>query len=286
MTRNHPNLSRRNALRTVAGATLASVAGCLNDGGSSGTPSDGTAATNSQGPLTRVAVEGTTLVVELSAEADVDQVNLIQPNGELFGKRDVAAGAQQVSFEIGTAYEPGEYRVVALKGEESVVETTLPIQPDFSIVEMGIGRNQPEKMWDGSSDEIAEEAFVTVENRGSGPDAITKLLFLGDVPYPSDEEGTNYANNEDVSGIYDPQSNSEVSEVIVAAGDQVTIYSSRSPFAFVPGSGTSCKDEQQSGEFELILETPVEEARLTKNYNIQYSASTEADNCEITISES
>jgi hypothetical protein len=198
----------------------------------------------------------------------------------------VAAGAQQVSFEIGTAYEPGEYRVVALKGEESVVETTLPIQPDLSIVEMGIGRNQPEKMWDGSSDEIAEEAFVTVENRGSGPDAITKLLFLGDVPYPSDEEGTNYANNEDVSGIYDPQSDSEVSEVIVAAGDHVTIYSSRSPFAFVPGSGTSCKDEQQSGEFELILETPVEEAQLTKNYNIQYSASTEADNCEITISES
>ena len=286
MTRNHPHISRRNALRTVAGTALASVAGCLNDGGSSGTPSDGTAATDSQGPLTRIAVEGTTLVVELSAEADVNQVNFIQPNGELFGKRDVAAGAQQVLFEIGTTYEPGEYRVVALEGEESVVETSLPIQPSLSIVEMGIGRNQPEKMWDGSSDEIAEEAFVTVENRGSGPDAITKLLFLGDVPYPSDEEGTNYANNEDVSGIYDPQSDSEVSEIIVAAGDQVTIYSSRSPFAFVPGSGTSCKDEQQSGEFELILETPVEEAQLTKNYNIQYSASTEADNCEITISES
>ncbi len=286
MTRNHPHISRRSALRIVAGTALASVAGCLNDGGSSGTPSDGIAATDSQGPLTRVAVEGTTLVVELSAEADVDRVNLIQPNGELFGKREVAAGAQQVSFEIGTAYEPGEYHVVALKGEESVVETTLPIQPELSIVEMGIGRNHPEKMWDGSSDEIAEEAFVTVENRGSGPDTITKLLFLGDVPYPSDEEGTNYANNEDVSGIYDPQSDSEVSEVIVAAGDRVTIYSSRSPFAFVPGSGTSCKDEQQSGEFKLILETPVGEDQLTKNYSIQYSASTEADNCEITISES
>jgi hypothetical protein len=285
MTRDYPQISRRNALRTVAGAALASMAGCLNNSDTAGTPGGGTTDPDS-GPLTRVAVEDTTLVVELSAETDVDQVNLIQPNGELFGKRDVAVGAQQVSFEIGTAYDPGEYRVVALKDEESVVETSLPIQPDLSIVEMGIGRNQPEKMWDGSSDEIAEEAFVTVENRGSGPDAITKLLFLGDVPYPSDEEGTNYANNEDVSGIYDPRSDSEVSEVIVAARDQVTIYSSRSPFAFVPGSGTSCKDEQQSGEFETILETPVEEAQLTKNYNIQYSASTEADNCEITISES
>jgi hypothetical protein len=286
MTRDHPHISRRNALRTVASATFASVAGCLNDSGSSGTPSDGTTDPDSQGLLTRVAVEGTTLVVELLAEADIDQVNLIQPNGELFGKRDVATGAQQVSFEIGTTYEPGEYRVVALKGEESVVETSLPIQPSLSIVEMGIGRNQPEKMWDGPSDEIAEEAFVTVENKGSGPDAITKLLFIGDVPYPSDEEGTNYANNEDVSGIYDPQSDSEVSKVIVAAGDRVTIYSSRSPFAFVPGSGTSCKDEQQSGEFELILETQVGENQLTKTYSIQYSASTEANNCEITISES
>lgn len=285
MTRNHPHINRRNALRTVAGAALASVAGCLNDGGSSGTPGDRTTASESQGPLKRVTVDGTTLVVELSAEADVDQVNLIQPNGELFGKRDVAAGVQQVSFEIGTAYELGEYRVIALKGEESVVETSLPIQPNLSIVEMGIGRNQPEKMWDGSNDEIAEEAFVTVENQGSGPDAITKLLFIGDVPYPSDEEGTNYANNEDVSGIYDPQSDSEVSEVVVAAGARVTIYSSRSPFAFVPGSGTSCKNEQQSGEFELILETQVGENQLTKTYSIQYSASTEADNCEITISE-
>lgn len=285
MTRNNPHISRRNALRTGAGAAFVSVAGCLNNGGSSGTPDDGTTSPVSQGPLKHVAVEGTTLVVEFSAEADVDQINLIQPNGELFGRRDVAEGAQQVSFEIGTAYAPGEYRVVALKGEESIVEPSLPIQPNISIVEMGIGRNQPEKMWDGSSDEIAEEAFLTVENQGSGPDAITKLLFIGDVPYPSDEEGTNYVNNEDVSGIYDPQSDSEVSEVVVAAGERVTIYSSRSPFAFVPGSGTSCKDEQMSGEFEIILETRVGKNQLSKTYNIQYSASTEADNCDITIGE-
>nr|WP_277813214.1 hypothetical protein [Haloferax sp. ATB1] len=31
MTRNHPHISRRTALRTVAGAALVSVAGCLND---------------------------------------------------------------------------------------------------------------------------------------------------------------------------------------------------------------------------------------------------------------
>ena len=191
MTRNHPHISRRTALRTVAGAALVSVAGCLNDNGGSGTPGDGTTSPDGNGPLTRVAVEGTTLVVELSEEADVDQVNLIQPNGELFGQRDVATGAQQVSFEIGTSYTPGEYRVLALEGEETVQESALSVQPNLSIVEMGIGKNHPEEMWDSSSDKISKEAFVSVENQGNGPDTITQLLFTGDVPYPSDEDGTN-----------------------------------------------------------------------------------------------
>jgi len=285
MIRNNPTISRRNVLRTAAGAALVSVAGCLTDDGDSGTPGDGTDSPDGQGPLQRVAVEGTTLVVELSPDADVDQINLIQPNGELFGTRDVAAGAQQVSFEIGTSYAPGDYSVIALRDEETVAETSLSLQPDLEIVEMGIGKNQPEKMWDGPRDEIAEEAFVTVENQGSGPDAITKLLFIGDVPYPSDEEGTNYADSDDISGIYDPQSDSEVNEVIVGAGEQITVYSSRSPFAFVPGAGTSCTDDEQSGEFELILETEVGDSRITKGYAIQYSASSEPDGCDITISE-
>jgi hypothetical protein len=285
MTQQYPQISRRTALRTIAGTALLGVAGCLSDGEDSDTSDGGTGSPDGQGPLQRIAVEETTLVVELSASADIGQINLVQPNGELFGTREVAAGVQQVSFEIGTAYEPGEYRVIALRGDEVVVETSLPIQPNLSIVEMGIGRNQPEKMWNSSDDEISEEAFITVENQGSGPDAITKLLFIGDVPYPSDEDGTNYVNNEDDSGIYDPESNSEVREVVIGAGKRVTIYSSRSPFAFVPGSGISCEDEQQSGEFELIIQTRVGENQLSRTYEIQYSASNEANNCDITISE-
>jgi len=104
MIRNNPTISRRTVLRTAAGAALVSVAGCLNTDGDSGTSGDGTGSPDGQGPLQRVAIEGTTLVVELSSDADVDQVNLIQPNGELFGTRDVAAGAQQVSFEVRTSY--------------------------------------------------------------------------------------------------------------------------------------------------------------------------------------
>ncbi|WP_459190896.1 hypothetical protein [Halosimplex sp. J119] len=284
MTQDNPHISRRIALQTVAGAALASVAGCLDDNGS--TPPDGSESPSSgSGVFQQVTVDGTALVVEFTSDSEFDQINLIQPNGELFGQREVAAGSQQVSFDLGTSYEPGEYEVFALRDEEEVGKSSVTIQPDLKIVEMGTGRNQPEKMWNGSENEIKEEAFVTLENQGTGPDAVTKLLFIGDVPYPSDEEGTNYADDEDVSGIYDPKSDSEVEQVIIAPGERVTIYSSRSPFAFVPGAGTSCSEEAKTGEFDLILETRVGGDSITKTYSIQYSASQESDNCEITISE-
>ncbi|WP_202614617.1 hypothetical protein [Halostella litorea] len=285
MKRESPPISRRTALRTVAGVALTTITGCMNTNGNSGTPSNGSPSQNDQGPLQRVAVDGTTLVVELSEDTDVSQVNLIQPNKELFGQRDVATGAQQVSFEIGTSYVPGEYRVLALEGEETVQESALSIQPNLSIVEMGIGKNQSEKMWDSSSDKISKEAFVSVENQGNGPDAITQLLFIGDVPYPSDEEGTNYDENDDVSGIYDPEEDTEVDEVVIEPGEQLTLYSYRSPFAFVRGEGTSCESEEQTGSFEVILETRVGTNRVSNTYSIHYSASEEFNNCEATISE-
>ncbi|MDF9747888.1 hypothetical protein [Natrinema salsiterrestre] len=285
MTQKNPRISRRTVLRTFTGATFVSVAGCLNNDGGSGTSGDRTTSPDGQGPLQRIAVDGTKLVVELSAETDVDQINLIQPDGEVFGQRDVATGSQQVLFEIGTTYSPGEYRVLALEGEETVEESSLSIQPDLRIMEMGIGKNRPEKMWDSSSDKITKEAFVSVENRGSGPDAIMQLLFVGDVPYPSDGEGTNYADSDEISGIYDPERDAEVDEMVIEPGEQLTLYSYRSPFAFIRGEGTSCKNEEQNGSFEVVLETQVRTDRVSESYSIHYSASEEFDNCGITISE-
>ena len=277
MTRNQPHISRRNALRTVAGAALASVAGCLNDGGSSGTPSDGTAATDSQGPLTRVAVEGTTLVVELSAEADVDQVNLIQPNGELFGKRDVAAGAQQVSFEIGTAYEPGEYRVVALRGEETIAESTTDIEPAIEIQEVGLYRNNPDKPWDEiygdtETDRLKNgEAFVTVSNAGTGPDAIVELVFSGDVPNPIEDPRE--------SGMY------ETEQVVVAPGETVDLFSNSFPFGSESEKGMGCSPDGNSGQFTVLVETRVNGNEITKAFDVEYSGSEEMSDCEVAITE-
>ena len=277
MTRNHPHISRRTALRTVAGATLVSVAGCLNDNSGSETPGNGTTSPDGNGPLTRIAVEETTLVVELSEEADVDQVNLIQPNGELFGKRDVAAGAQQVSFEIGTAYAPGEYRVLALKGEETVVEATTELRPEIQMQGVGLYRNNPDKPWDevygeSETDRIKNgEAFVTVENTGSGPEAITELIFSGDVPNPIE--------NPRGSGMH------ETDRVVVSPGETVDLFSNSFPFGSESEDGMGCSPDGNSGQFTVIVETQVSGNRVTSTYDVQYSGSNEMTDCEVTITE-
>jgi len=277
MTRNHPHISRRTALRTVASVALAGVAGCLNDNGGSGTPSDGTTSPDGNGPLTRIAVEETTLVVELSEEAGVDQVNLIQPNGELFGKRDVAAGAQQVSFEIGTAYAPGEYQVIALKGEKTVVETSTELRPEIQIQDVGLYRNNPDKPWDevygeSETDRIKNgEAFVTVENTGSGPEAITELIFSGDVPNPIE--------NPRGSGMH------ETDRVVVSPGETADLFSNSFPFGSESEEGMGCSLDGNSGQFTVIVETRVSGNRVTSTYDVQYSGSDEMTDCEVTITE-
>lgn len=277
MTQHTSHHSRRTALRTVAGLAITGVAGCLNNDGGAGPPSDRNGVLDNQGPLQRVAVDGTTLVVELVADADVDQVNLIQPNGELFGQRDVATGAQQVSFELGTAYAPGEYRVLALSGEETVTEKSTEIQPEIQIQDVGLYRNNPDKPWDevygeSETDRLKNgEAFVTVANTGTGPEAILELVFAGNVPNPIE--------NPRGSGMY------ETEQVVIAPGETTDLFSNSFPFGSESEKGMGCSPTGNSGQFTIIVETRVGGNEVTKVFDVQYSGSTEMSNCEITITE-
>ncbi|MFC7131420.1 hypothetical protein [Haloferax chudinovii] len=272
-------LDRRTVLRTLGGAALASVAGCLDGSRGSGTTaSDQTsAATERAGPLSHIAVEEQAIVVEVDADAPVEQVNLIQPNGELFGKRGLAAGARQVSFEIGTAYDPGEYNVVALDGEETVAEGTLEISPQIEIQDVGLFRNVPDKSWDEvygdtETDRLKNgEAVVTVENRGTGPDAVVELIFAEDVPNPiSDPRG---------SGMY------ETEQVVVAPGETVDLFSNSFPFGSESETGMGCSSEGNSGQFRTIIETRVDADQVSKSFDVTYSGSSSMSECEVTITE-
>jgi len=276
MTRDNHHLSRRTALRTVAGAALASVAGCLDSNGST-TPNGSESPADGSGVFQQVTVDGTALVVEFAADSKFDQINLIQPNGELFGQREVAAGSQQVSFELGTSYAPGEYEVVALKGEEEAGDATIAVQPDLQIQEVGLYRNNPDKPWDEvygdtETDRLKNgEAFVTVENTGSGPDAAIELTFSGDVPNPVDDPRG--------SGMY------ETEQVLISPGETKDLFSNSYPFGSESEEGMGCSPEGNSGQFTVAVETQIEGNQVSNTFDVQYSGSTEMSDCEVSIME-
>ena len=276
MTTQNPHISRRTVFRTVAGTALAGLAGCLGDN-DSGTPDNGTDPLAGQDQIERVAVEGTTLVVELSEGAKVDQINLIEPNGEFFGQREVATGAQQVSFELGTSYVPGEYRILALNGGETEAEVSTEIRPDIQILDVGLFRNNPDKPWDDiygdtETDRLKNgEAFVTVANTGTGPEAIVKLVFSGDVPNP--------VENPRQGGIY------KTEQVVLPSGEETDLFSNSFPFGSVSEEGMGCSPDTNRGQFTVTVKTKVADSGATKSYSVDYSGSLEMSDCEITITE-
>jgi len=269
MTRNTPSISRRTALRTVAGASLGCFAGCLQG--------DWTGSNGSNGPLQQVGVEGTELVVELAPAASISQVTLVQANGELFDQQAVPNGTEQVSFELDTTYSPGDYRVVAQRQEEAINEKTVTVRPALQIEDIDLYRNVPEKPWneiygDTETDRLKNgEAFVTVKNSGSGPEAAAGLTFSGDVPNP--------VNDPRGSGMYD------VETVIVKPGEKTDLFSDSFPFGPRSESGMGCSPDGNNGEFTVAVKTRAGPTPVTKTFAVQYSGSEQMHDCEVSITE-
>ena len=267
MTEPTAHFDRRTVLGSIASSTLIPLAGCID----SGTGQSGSARS-----IRDVSVSGVQLVVELRADADIDQLTVIDPDGEEFATRAVAAGVTRETFELGTAYVPGSYEVHAVTEGESVDETSLEIRPDVRITDVKLGRNHPDEMYDGASDQaIRSEAIVTVANRGTGPDAVTKLRFEGDVPQPTPEDF-------EKSGIYDTESDigGHRNQVVFEPEAESVVYSNSRPFS-PTGSNVSCGNQ---GQFTVLVSTQVFEDVTTSKYKIGYQGGDQL-NCEISISE-
>jgi hypothetical protein len=275
MTEHTPSLSRRTVLRTATGTALTTLAGCLTDSSNGGDEDRDTLASGS--PLQRIAVEGTTLVVEIGSNAALDQVSLIQPNGELFGQRTVLSDVEQVSFDLGIAYDPGEYHVVGLDDGEESVKHSMTIEPTLEIREVGLYRNHPDKPWNevygesGTNLIINGEAFVTIENTGTGPNTVTKLIFSGDVPNPIEKPRN--------GGLY------EADRVIVPPGESVDLFSNSFPFGSASEEGMGCAVDGNQGQFTVTIETTVNNKQVASSFDVEYTGATEMGECEITISE-
>ncbi|MFC7044804.1 hypothetical protein ACFQH6_04655 [Halobacteriaceae archaeon GCM10025711] len=259
--------TRRNTLASLGSITLGALAGCTSLGFGQNTTSDA---------FTKVAIEGTDLVIELPEETSIDHVNVVQPDGGLFAENEIATGVQRVTIEIGTSYDPGEYQVIGLDNEDVIDQRTLTIEPKLEILDVGLYRNNPDKPWDevygGKEAERTKnaEVFVEVENTGTGPEVITELRLSGDIP--------NSAENYEGNGIYGEKL------AIVESGAVSNIFSDLLPFAIDDGSGMGCRVDGANGEFVVALESGVTGDQITKKFEVSYSGSDSMSDCNISIS--
>jgi len=276
MTIRQTPFGRRTVLGSILVGITTGLAGCsaLSDS------DDDDSSTNSSGDvLQSVAVEGLELVVELERDA-VDQLNLIDPSGELFGHQTIESGVSRTTISIGTDYSPGEYELIALAGGETVETTSITLEPELDLTELRLGRDYPEKMYEGASDSSTKsEAILSVANRGTGPTALTTLRFDGDVPYPTPE------NYDEVgrSGIYDPENDfgADAKSIPIPAGETVLIYSNSLPFS-PPITQSKCDSIGRDGQFTVHLSATHESENLDRNYVIHYF-NTSPDDCEIEL---
>ena len=255
--------TRRTVLAGIAGGTLL-VAGCTGNGPSSS-------------GFTRIDVEGRELIVEFDEDLDPERISVIDPDGESFADAEVSPGATRVTFDVEMPYVPGEYDVLAIKGDEVIAETSQEIRPELEIVDVGVGANRIEEMHEDLGLTKASEAIITIRNSGTGPEEIAQLLFLGDVPNPNDPE-------EDRVGIFHPEEGREVrNSYPMSGGDEETVFSFTLPFSF-EGDGIICESEPQSGQIEVRINGVVVET-VSQFYDIEYTASETYDGCDISLQE-
>ncbi|WP_255197740.1 hypothetical protein [Halorarius litoreus] len=262
MTEHTP--TRRTVLGTAAG-TLTALAGCTSS----------TQPGSSGDPFQDVAVNEATVVVSLAPENQAERVNLIDPKGERVGSSKVVSGETRLEFDLGMTYTPGEFDVVA----EPTGETSIEIQPDVEIQEVGVGANHLDRIPDALGSMKEEEALVVVENKGNGPVSIRDLIFSGDVPNPTDS----IRDSENRSGIFDTQDEKgEASDITLFGGDQETLFSTTIPFSF-EGSGRDCEPTPYSAEFTTSLATSIDGKSVESEFKIRYSGAQEYDGCSVTV---
>lgn len=254
--------TRRSVLGSTVGAA-AVFAGCSES--------------SSSGSFTRTAVEDQQLVVEFEESLEAETISVVDPAGEAFAETSVSAGVSRVTFDIELPYAPGEYRIVAADSDETVAETAQEIRPELEIVDVGVGANRMDEMPEDLGHTKDDEAIVHIKNTGSGPEHISGLQFLGDLPNP-EELG------DDQIGIYDPDKGGRVQEPIrLGSGDQRPIFSSNLPFSF-EGDGIDCSTESQEGRIEVEVRGVIS-GWTSVEYLIEYSAGDSYNDCDISLQE-
>jgi len=183
-------------------------------------------------------------VVTLADDHDVDQLNLIGPDGTTFEQSTVAQGATgveiQIVFKTGGTYSAGEYELVAVSGETSE-SMSLEIRPDIQIVDV-----EPE--FDEDDGYSSGRLFVTVENVGTGPSWVYNIGFRN-APYrnaPEVIEG---------DGVADTTfERPEASEEFLSPGTEREFLKQRGVLVIDDNDDVSCQSD--TTELTVVVQTP------------------------------
>lgn len=205
-------ITRRSVLGSIAAVGIASIAGCS----SSTTDGNPTESPDQNSDIKDFSAQGTSIEIEFSNE-DIDAVQL-NYDGERVKGPEPIPNSTTVTFDMGYNYDPGEYTVKGLSGEEAVLDDTITIQPDHTIVNMGLGKNNPEKIKDNPYIiDLEDYIYFEIENQGTAADEITGFRSP-DTPHPATDD------REKKSGLLNPdESEVTYSPIQLPVGEKTLI---------------------------------------------------------------
>ncbi|MFC7133287.1 MULTISPECIES: hypothetical protein [Salinibaculum] len=180
----------------------------------------------------RVAVDGDFLVVEIAEDSQLSAVNLIAPDGTLYGQQAVEPGVRTVRFRLielelsqSTHYPPGKYELAAV--EDDVIESrTLELRPDLRIREI--------RQYSGSDSTDNARLAVDVENTGTAPTWIYDIAYR-DAPYQeANDEISTYLN---IPRLIEPD---DIADLIVRPGGRRLYVGQEQPLRFTGEDEPDC----------------------------------------------
>jgi hypothetical protein len=123
MTSLDPQPTRRRVLTATGSLTFTGVLG---------------GCTLLEGPqaISEVTLKPTKLVIQLSPDADVTALTLIGPNGRVEDAARLMPGITTVTFELSGDEPPGEYRLVASNGNETIDERKFTFTKTMELVDV------------------------------------------------------------------------------------------------------------------------------------------------------
>jgi len=265
-------LDRRTVISGLSGALVA-LAGCSSSPSDTDSPGSGTSPPpgSESDTVERVAMTETDLVVELASDINADSVNLINPNGEMNSLQRVQEGATQVTFQLlGEAedgYTPGDYRVVAVAGDETIGETTISLKPELTITDVNWAQNHPDMDWDKDRSTWQQLAAFTVENTGNAPSFLTTARWT-DAPLcrVKSQETMEFGQN-----------------TLLPAGETTTVYSSAPIYQTEGRLGMGAHVNCSDLETAPLTVTGIVQAGANPSYSqtIEYGGTN--NSCELTI---